>query len=70
MTTYKQIIYDGGDKVLVDMAKKAQKLNTARNINITDADGTHSGTAASFDGSGDVNIKLPATISADITGNA
>lgn len=70
MTTYHQVVYDGDDHVLVDMAKKAQKLNTARTINVTDADGTHSGTAASFDGSGNVSIKLPAYIKASLVGNA
>ena len=70
MTTYHQVVYDGDDHVLVDMAKKAQKLNTARDINVTDADASHTGTAASFDGSGNVNIKLPATIKATLVGNA
>ena len=51
-------------------AATATKLKTARTINIQDNTATNTGTGASFDGSGNVTIKLPATIKADITGNA
>lgn len=70
MTTYHQIYYENDEHVLVDMARKAQALGTARSISVADAEGTHTGTAAAFDGTGDVTIRLPATIGADITGNA
>ena len=51
-------------------ADTASALATARDINIQDADGTNTGTAASFDGTGNVTIKLPSTIKASLTGNA
>lgn len=50
-------------------ADSATKLKTARTINISDSDGTNTGTAISFDGSSNGTIKLPATIKADITGD-
>lgn len=49
-------------------ATKANQLVTARNIGITDADGSNAGTAASFNGTSAVTIKLPATIKATIVG--
>ena len=52
------------------LAAKATQLATARNIGITDADGTNTGTAASFNGTSAVTIKLPSTIKATLTGNA
>ena len=51
-------------------AATATKLATARTINIQDSSATNTGTGASFDGSGNATIKLPATIKANITGNA
>lgn len=51
-------------------ADTASALATARSINVQDADGTNTGTAASFDGTANVNIKLPSTIKASLTGNA
>lgn len=54
---------------LVGNADTATKLATARDINISDADGTNTGTKISFDGSGNGTIKLPSTIKASITGN-
>ena len=51
-------------------ADTATALATARDINIQDADGTNTGTAASFDGTGNATIKLPSTIKASLTGNA
>lgn len=50
------------------LAAKATQLATARNIGITDADGTNTGTAASFNGTSAVTIKLPSTIKANIVG--
>ena len=43
---------------------------TARNISIADASATNTGTATSVNGSGNVTLKLPATIKAALTGNA
>lgn len=43
---------------------------TARNITISDSDGTNSGTAVSVNGSAAVTLKLPATIKATLSGNA
>lgn len=43
---------------------------TARNITIQDSTAAHSGTAVSVNGSGNVNLKLPATIAASLSGNA
>ena len=50
-------------------AATATKLATARTINIQDSSATNTGTGASFDGSGNATIKLPAIIKADVTGN-
>ena len=50
-------------------AATATKLATARTINVQDSSATNTGTGASFDGSGNATIKLPATIKATITGN-
>ena len=49
--------------------KTATKLATARTLTIQDASATNSGAATSFDGSGNVAIRLPSTIKANITGN-
>ena len=43
---------------------------TARNISISDSDGTNTGSAVSVNGSAAVTLKLPATIKATLTGNA
>ena len=43
---------------------------TARNISISSSDGTGTGVATSVDGSGNVVLKLPASIKASLTGNA
>ena len=43
---------------------------TARNIYIADSSSTNKGAAISVNGSGDVTLKLPATIKASLTGNA
>ena len=51
-------------------AATADKLKTARTITVQDADGTNSAAAVSFDGSGNIVLKLPATIKAALTGNA
>ena len=42
---------------------------TARNISIADATATNTGTGVSVNGSGNVTLKLPATIKAALTGN-
>ena len=43
---------------------------TARNISISDSDGTNTGTAVSVNGSGNATLKLPGTIKATLSGNA
>ena len=43
---------------------------TARNISISSSDGTGTGVATSVNGSGNVVLKLPASIKASLTGNA
>ena len=43
---------------------------TARNISISDSDGTNTGTAVSVDGSAAATLKLPGTIKATLSGNA
>ena len=43
---------------------------TARNITIQDNSAAHSGPATSVNGSANVNLKLPATITASLSGNA
>lgn len=48
----------------------ADKWKTARNITISDADGTNTGAAVSVDGSENETLKLPATIKATLSGNA
>ena len=42
----------------------------ARNVSISDADATNTGTAVSVNGSSAVTLKLPSTIKASLTGNA
>lgn len=44
------------------------KWGTARNVTVTDADGTNAGEAVSVDGSGNVALKLPAVIKANLVG--
>ena len=53
-----------------NISGSAAKLTTARSLTISDADGSHTGDAVTFDGSADKTLKLPSIISADITGNA
>lgn len=43
---------------------------TARNISISDSDGTNTGSAVSVNGSDNATLKLPSTIKASLTGNA
>lgn len=43
---------------------------TARNIGIVNSDGTGTAVTVSVNGSGNINLKLPATIKAALTGNA
>ena len=56
--------------VLEGNADTATALATARNINVQDADGTNTGTAASFNGTDNATVRLPSTIKASLTGNA
>lgn len=42
----------------------------ARNISVADATSSHTGTAVSVNGSGNVTLKLPSTITASLYGNA
>ena len=51
-------------------SENATRLSTPRKINVTDATELNSGTAAKFDGTSDVVIKLPPTIKATIDGNS
>lgn len=51
-------------------AENATRLAAKCSINVEDATGLNSGTAVDFDGTEDVTIKLPATISATLNGNA
>ena len=51
-------------------ADTATRLQTARTINIQDSTATNTGTGASFDGSENATIKLPATIEANIVGKS
>ena len=46
------------------------KWGTARSIYIQDASAAHTGAAVSVDGSVNVNLKLPSTITATLSGNA
>ena len=71
-TTFTQNIIgnvSGSSRSCTGNASTATTLKTARTLNIQDADGTNTGTGASFNGSGNATIKLPATIKANITGN-
>jgi len=43
---------------------------TARNIGISDSDGTNTGTAVSVNGSGNITLRMPTIIKAALTGNA
>ena len=63
-------IYAAAFKGNADTATSAGKWTTARDISVSDSDGTNTGTAVSVDGSEAVTLKLPATIKADLTGNA
>ena len=51
-------------------AATATALANARNLNVQDADGSHTGTAAAFDGTAAATIKLPSTIKATLQGHA
>lgn len=46
------------------------KWGTARNISIADYNSSHTGAGVSVDGSGNVTLKLPPTITASLSGNA
>lgn len=53
-----------------DAAAGAAKWSTPRNFTISDSTSAHTGAATSVDGSANVNLKLPATITATLIGNA
>lgn len=44
------------------VAPKATQLATSRNITVKDSSGTYSSEAVSFDGSGDITLKIPETV--------
>lgn len=46
------------------------RWGTARNIGVVNSDGTGTAVVTSVNGSGNLNLKLPATIKASLTGNA
>ena len=46
------------------------KWGTARDVSISDSDGTNTSSAVSVDGSANATLKLPPTIKATLTGNA
>ena len=50
-------------------ASTATKIQTARSLQIQDADGSNGGEAVGFDGSGDAVLKLPGRIKANIVGD-
>lgn len=51
-------------------AGSATKFETGRNITISDASGAHTGAKVAFDGSKDITLKLPSTLTVDISGSA
>lgn len=62
-----------GTSLAVNITKNAAtatKWKTARNFYVADADATNTGVATSVDGSTNATLKLPATIKANLTGNA
>ena len=48
------------------VAPKAAKLETARSITMQDSSGKHSAEAVSFDGSEDITLKMPETVTANV----
>ena len=57
-------IFNGSENITTS------KWGTARNISISDNSSTNTGTAVSVDGSGNITLKLPATIQASLSGTA
>ena len=55
---------------LTGNADSATKWATARNIYVSDADGTNKGSAVSVNGENDATLKLPSTIKASLLGTA
>lgn len=51
-------------------AENSTRLATPRKINVTDATESNFGTAADFDGTSNVKIKLPSTIKISVDGNS
>lgn len=50
-------------------ASTAARLQTARSLRLQDADGSNAGEAVGFDGSGDIILKLPGRIRANLVGD-
>ena len=59
-----------GTKIDKDTSITTQKWGEARAICISDNDGANTGAAVSVNGSGNATLKLPATIKANLSGNA
>ena len=57
-------------KEFIGNASTATQLKSAKTIKIIDNSSTHTGPGIKFDGTTDINIKLPSTIEANIIGNA
>lgn len=55
---------------LTGNAQSASKLRTARAITVKDNSQTNAGPAQNFDGSGNITLRLPATIKGSLDGNA
>ena len=51
-------------------ATSATKLQTARNITVSDSTAANIGVATAFNGTSNINVKLPGTITATVKGNA
>ena len=66
----KKTFSDGLAGELDGNAGTADRWKTARNVSISDADGTNTGAAVAVDGSEAETLKLPSTIKASLTGNA
>ena len=63
-------IENGGTGNAVGNATTATKLLNLRNISVQDYLAVNTGRSSSFDGSANINLKLPETIQANLTGNA
>ena len=57
-------------EVTIAYASSATKLVTSRNFRVSDNDASHQGAQVSFDGTADVELKLPSYIKASIDGSS